>query len=181
MVLTYVKWASLALGVGSVIYAGFLMLTSDPTIKQAVDVAALKAGTKVIKPDMTEYDGDKLVWRLQADTAQDKAQALLLDKPKMDIVMRDGEIVPVQAVSGVYQKGAKKVNLQGDVRVGYQTWRLSSDNLYYFQARGELVIPGNFELKQEGIVITGKHMRVFQASGKLEVLQGVNMRIEEAP
>ncbi len=179
--LTYVKWASLALSVAGVMYAGFLMLTSDPNIKQVVDAVALKAGTKVIKPDMTEYDGDTLVWRLQADSAQDQEKELLLDKPNMDIMMHNGEVVPVQAVSGVYEKAAEKVHLQGDVRVGYQAWDLSSESLDYFQGKGELVIPGDFELKQDGMLITGKDMRIFQESGQLQVLQGVKMRIEEAP
>jgi LPS export ABC transporter protein LptC len=180
-VLTYVKWAFLALSVSSVVYAGVLMLTPQPSIKQVMDAVALQAGTKVIKPDMTEYDGDKLVWRLQADSAQDKENILQLEKPNMHIVMDDGVEVPVQALSGIYHKSENKVHLQDDVQVSYQAWDLSTSSLDYFQAKGELVIPGTFALKQEGILITGKDMRIFQDSGKLKVLQGVKMRIEEAP
>jgi LPS export ABC transporter protein LptC len=179
--LTYVKWAFLALSVGSLVYAGVLMLTAQPSIKQVVDAAALQAGTKVIHPDMTEYDGDKLVWRLQADSAQDKENALELEKPNMHIVMKDGEVVPVQAISGIYVKSAEKVHLQGEVQVGYQDWDLKTGSLDYFQGKGEVVIPNDFVLKQDGILITGKDMRIFQDSGKLKVLQGVNMQIEEAP
>jgi len=163
------------------VYAGFLMLTAKPGIKQVIDAVALQAGTKVIKPDMTEYDGDKLVWRLQAESAQDKDNELQLEQPNMDIVMHDGEIVPVQARTGVYEKAAEKVHLQGDVQVGYQAWDLSTESLDYFQGKGELVIPGHFKLKQDGMLITGKDMRIFQESGQLKVLQGVKMRIEEAP
>jgi len=176
---SYLKWFFLALGVSSVVYTGFLMLTAKHSIQQIVDVAALKAGTKVIKPDMTEYDGETLVWRLQAESAQDKEEVLLLDQPRLEMALDTGEVVPVRSIQGVYHKAQQKINLKGDVIVKYQTWDLSSESMDYFQTQGELVAAEDFILKQDGITITGKDLRVLKESGRLKVLQGVHMDIEE--
>ncbi|MDX8381025.1 MAG: LPS export ABC transporter periplasmic protein LptC [Ghiorsea sp.] len=177
---TYLKWFFLALGVCSVAYTGFLMLTAKHNIQQIVDVAALKAGTKVIKPDMTEYDGDTLVWRLQADAAQDKEEVLLLDQPRLEMVLDNGEHVPIRSFQGVYHKEQQKIHLKGDVVVRYQAWDLSSASMDYFQTQGELVAAEDFVLKQDGIRITGKDLRVLKEGGRLKVLQGVHMDIEES-
>jgi len=179
--LTYIKWAFLALGVSSVLYTVVLILGSKPGIKQVLDVAALQAGSKITNPDMTEYDGDKLVWRLQAETAQEQGDMVNLVQPRLQMVLASGEVVPVQAKYGVYEKGKQKVALTGDVVVNYQAWKLTSPNMDYFQAKGELIAPNDFVLLQDGIKVTGKDMRIFRESGRLEVLQGVRMQIEESP
>jgi len=180
-VFTYLKWFFLVLGASSLVYAGFLMLTANHSIQQVVDIAALKAGTKVIKPDMSEYDGDTLIWRLKAEAAQDKEKILLLEQPRLDMVLESGEVVPVRAFQGIYNKEKQKIHLKGDVLVGYQAWDLSSETMDYFQTQGELIAPEAFVLKQDGITITGKDLRVLRESGRLKVLQGVHMDIEEAP
>jgi len=155
------------------------MLTAKHSLQQIVDVAALKAGTKVIKPDMTEYDGDTLLWRLQAESAQDKEEELLLDQPRLEMTLDSGEIVPIRSYQGIYHKGQQKIHLKGDVVVRYQAWDLSSESMDYFQTQGELVADEDFVLKQDGITITGKDLRVFKEGGRLKVLQGVHMDIEE--
>ncbi|MDQ6983921.1 MAG: LPS export ABC transporter periplasmic protein LptC, partial [Ghiorsea sp.] len=135
----------------------------------------------ITNPDMTEYDGDKLVWRLQAETAQEKGDMVNLVQPRLQMVLASGEVVPVQAKYGVYEKAKQKVALTGDVVVNYQAWKLTSPNMDYFQAKGELIAPNHFVLVQGGIKVTGKDMRIFRESGRLEVLQGVRMQIEESP
>ncbi len=158
-----------------------LILNANPSIKQAVDVAALQAGSKITNPDMTEYDGDKLVWRLQAETAQEQGNEVNLEQPRLQMVLDNGEVVPVRAKSGKYEQNKQKVVLIGDVVVDYQAWELKTSNIDYFQAMGELVAPQDFVLTQKGIIISGKDMRIYRADGRLEVLQGVRMIIEESP
>lgn len=179
--LTYVKWAFLALGVSSVLYTVVLILNANPSIKQVMDVAALQAGSKITNPDMTEYNGDTLLWRLQAETAQEQGNTVNLVQPRLQVVLASGEIVPVQAKFGVYEKDQQMVHLTGDAVVQYQAWTLSSPSIDYLQTKGELVAPQDFVLVQDGIKVTGKHLRIFRDSGRLEVLQGVHMQIEELP
>ncbi len=168
-----------SLSVGSVLYTGFLMLTSKQDIKQIVDVAMLQTGTKVTNADMTEYDGDQLVWRLKADTAQDKGGEVELESPLLTMVLSNGEAMPIQAQQGKYYKTKQVVHLLGHVVVDYQSWKLSSAQMNYVQKTGELIVPHDFVLTQNGITVTGKDLHVFREAGKLQVMQGVHMRIEE--
>jgi len=179
--LTYIKWAFLALGVSSVLYTVVLILGSKPSIQQAVDVAALQAGAKITNPDMTEYDGDKLVWRLQAETAEEQGDVVSLVQPRLQMVLASGEVVPIQAKQGKYDKGKQVVFLNGAVVVVYQDWDLSSEYMFYTQKNGELIAPKHFVLKQDGIMVTGKDLHVLRDAGKVQVMQGVRMLIEEAP
>ena len=153
---------------------------SKPGIKQVADVVALQAGSKVVNPDMTEYDGDQLVWRLKADTAQEQGEAVLLEQPRLSMVLNTGEHLPIQAVQGEFHKDKQVVFLHGDVLVDYQNWNLSSDYMFYTQRNGELIAPKKFILKQNGIMVTGTDLHVFRDEGKVQVMQGVHMRIEEA-
>ena len=177
--LTYIKWAFLALGVSSVLYTVVLILGAKPSIQQAMDVAALQAGSKITNPDMTEYDGDKLVWRLKAETAQEQGDVVNLVQPRLQMVLKRGGIVPIQAKYGEYHKNKQVVFLKGAVVVAYQDWDLSSENMFYTQRNGELIAPQDFILKQEGMTVTGKDLHVFRDTGKVQVMQGVHMKIEE--
>jgi hypothetical protein len=64
--------------------------------------------------------------------------------------------------------------------VGYQEWDLSSEKLDFFSAKDEVIVPEAFVLEKTGMMITGKNMRIFRETGRLQVLQGVHMRIEES-
>ncbi|MDQ7003912.1 MAG: LPS export ABC transporter periplasmic protein LptC [Ghiorsea sp.] len=178
---TYLKWAFFMLAISSVLYTVVLLLSGKPGLQQAVDLAALKAGSTITNPDITEYDGDKLVWRLQADTAQEQGEVVNLVRPRLQMVLASGEIVPVLAKHGVYDEHQQKVTLTGDVVAHYQAWTLTSSHMNYIQNKGELIVPNHFVLVEEGIRVTGKDMRIYRDSGRLEVLQGVHMKIEESP
>ena len=177
--LSFLKWLFVSLSVGSVLYTGFLMVTAKQSLKQIVDVATLQTGTKVTNPDMTEYDGEQLVWRLKAATAQDKGDVVELEAPLLTMVLSNGEAMPIQAKQGKYYKDKQTVHLQGNVVVGYQGWKLSSALMDYIQKTGELIVPQDFVLMQDGMIVTGTDLHVFRDAGKLQVMQGVHMSIEE--
>lgn len=177
--LTGLKWFFLALSIGSVIYAGYLMLTAKHGIEQIIDAVGIQVGTTVANPDMTEYDGDRLVWRLQADSAKEQDTKVLLVNPVIDLFDESGDKMPIQANSGSYDKTNKIMHFEGNVLAGYQAWDLSSDMLDFFDEKGEVIVPDAFVLQQDGMTISGKDMRIFHNTGKLQVLKGVHMSIEE--
>ncbi len=154
---------------------------SKPSIKQVADIATLQTGSKVVNADMTEYDGDQLVWRLKADTAQDKGDTFELERPRLIMVLNNGEEMPIQAKQGKYHKTKKVIHFNGSAMVNYQAWKLTSQAMAYTQRTGELIVPEDFRLTQEGITVIGKDLHVFRDSGILQVMEGVHMHIEEAP
>lgn len=177
--LTGLKWAFLALSIGSVVYAGYLMLTAKHGIEQIINAVAIQVGTTVANPDMTEYDGDRLVWRLQADSAKEQETKVLLKNPVIDLFAENGDKMPIRAHQGIYDKTNKVMHFKGNVLAGYQTWDLSSETLDYFDEKGEVIVADTFVLKQEGMRISGKDLRIFRTEEKVQVLQGVHMSIEE--
>ena len=179
--LTYLKWLFLGLSVSSIVYAGFLMVTAKHSIDEILDAAALKAGTVIDNPDMTEYDGEQLVWHLQADSAREQGPNVSLENPMIDMFTEQGENIPIQAKFGRYNKQKQVIHFKGQVTVGFKAWDLSSEKLDFFKAKDEVVIPEAFVLQQDGITITGKDMRIYRKDARIEVLQGVHMIIEESP
>ncbi len=148
-------------------------------MRQALDMAAIQVGSRVEKPDIQSYQGDKINWQLQAQSAQEKAGVLVLDKPVVTLYNHDGEAIPVRSKQGEYIKAAGKVRLRQQVRISYQGWVIESEALDYRQDQGILDIPGAFEMYKEGMDIQGKTMRLDKDKGKLWVTGGVHMRIEE--
>lgn len=159
--------------------AGYFMLTAKHAIKQALDVIAIQAGSNIENPDIKEYDGDHLSWRLQAETAQEQNGVVTLEKPVIDIYTEGRKHIPIQALHGKYDKNTNIIHLSGQVKLTYQSWKLNSKKLDLFQARDEIQVVDSFVMQQVGMKISGKDMRIFRKKGKIEVLQGIFMEIEE--
>lgn len=179
MKLAGLKWSFAVLSVASVVVAVYLMLTVNHHVQQLIDVASIRAGNTIINPDVQEYEGDMLSWRLQAATAHEQESVLVLKNPTIDLYTEQRESIPIQALDGYYDKEKGYIHLEGDVVVGYQDWILSSDTLDFYQAEDEVHIIEDFILRQEGMEVTGKYMKLMRVTGKIQVLEGVHMVIEE--
>ena len=155
------------------------MLTAKHSIQEVMNAAAIQAGTKIDNPDIKEYEGDNLSWRLQAETAQEKDEIIILQKPVVDMYTKKRELIPIQSEYGQYNKKTGHLHFEGDVKAKYQGWHLSSDKLDYFKLKDEVQIVDDFTMFQEGMNIQGKNMYIFKKTGRVKVLQGVRMRIEE--
>ena len=179
MVLTGLKWSFVALSVGSLLLAGYFMLTAKHSIQEVLDVAAIQAGSRVTNPDIKAYQGDSLNWRLQAKNAVEKGNVLLLVQPMIDLYTASRQVIPIEGDTGDYDKKKGTVHLKGNVLVLYLGWNLQSETLYFYQKKNVLYIPDAFVMKKEGMMITGKNMRVWQEKGRVSVRGGVHMEIEE--
>lgn len=155
------------------------MLTAKHTIQEILNVAAIQAGSRVEQPDIKEYKGDKLSWRLQAVSAEEHEHILILEQPVIDIYAQDGQVIPIQSNVGEYDKQKGIVHLKDNVVVGYMDWTLQSETLDFYQEKDVLHIQEDFKMYKKGMVVTGKNMRIFKKTGKLSVQGGVHMEIEE--
>ncbi len=177
--LTGLKWSFVVLSVGSLLLAAYFMLTAKHSIQEVLDVAAIQSGSRVTNPDIKAYQGDSLNWRLQAKSAVEKKNILLLEQPLIDLYTASRQVIPIQGDTGDYDKKRGVVHLKGSVSVFYHGWDLRSETLYVYQKKNMLYVPDAFVMKKEGMVIRGKNMRVWQEQGRVVVQGGVHMEIEE--
>ena len=161
--------------------AAYFMVTAKHSIQEVLDAAAIQAGSKINNPDIKEYEGDNLSWRLQATSAQEQSNIVVLIEPKIDLYTEKREVIPIQSLTGEYNRKKEWMHFEGQVQAKYQGWTLNSEQLDYDKTREEIKINVAFVMFQKGMVITGKDMRIFKQSGRVQVLQGVKMKIEEKP
>lgn len=179
VVLSWLKWACVALSVGSVFLAGYFVLTAKHSIQEILDVAAIQSGSRVTNPDIKSYQEDNLSWRLQAESAVEKGDILLLEQPLIDLYTASQQVIPIRGDRGDYDKIKEVLHLKGAVLVKYMGWDLQSETLYFYQKKNVLHIPDAFEMKKEGMLIVGKNMRVWQEQARVSVEGGIHMEIEE--
>jgi len=168
-----VKWSSLSISIGSVVVAAGLMWVNS---KESVEVAPTKVGeqveqpqAKVEKPLIVERKGDRLIWRLQADSAKQQEQGMYLIEPRLELFTETGEAVPIRGREAWFEPLRKNIRFKGAVQVDFHEWRLNSEALRYESARDEAVVPDRFELRKPGITLKGRGLRVDRKSQRLTV------------
>lgn len=157
------------------------MLTAKHTLQEVADAVALQVGSSITKPDITEYDGERLVWRLQAESAQEEKNVVRLEQPRLVLHNKKDEKMPLQASQAWYDKQAKTVLFEGDVIMGYVGWTLTTQRMTYDETSDMLMVNGRFKLVQDGMNIRGKKMSISRQTGILKVMQGVHMDIAQTP
>jgi len=162
-----------------VLLAIYFMVTAKHSIQEVISAVAIQAGTKIDKPDIKEYEGDDLSWRLQAETAEEKGKNVILKNPVFDFYTDKRELIPIQSKKGRYDKKSGLMHFEGAVQVKYQSWELNSEKLDYSKTKEEVQVAEDFVMFQEGMKITGKDMRIIKQTGRVKVLKGVKMSIEE--
>ncbi|HXH65383.1 MAG TPA: LPS export ABC transporter periplasmic protein LptC [Mariprofundaceae bacterium] len=176
---TWVKWISLSVSIGSIGLAIALMAFRDHGMRQTQTPGPEKGGqTRVEKPLIVERKGDRLVWRLKADKAEQQLQGtLLLTRPVLEMFTDNGEVVTVSGARARFDPLRRNIAFDSQVKVAYQQWRLTSDSLVYVSSKDELTIPGEFVASSDKIVARGKGLRVQRDSQQLWVDHGI--RIED--
>ncbi|MDX8382836.1 MAG: LPS export ABC transporter periplasmic protein LptC [Ghiorsea sp.] len=181
LTLTWLKWSCLGLSVASVLLAIFLMMTAKHSLQDLVNVVALQSGASIEKPNITKYDGEDLVWRLQAECAVEEKGYVDLEQPNIDWYTQTREMMFLSAAHGQYHKQDKKMLFKGEVVLLFQGWTLHSESALFDENTSVLDIASSFEMKKDGIAIKGKKMLLSRDNGRVKVMQGVRMMIEQAP
>lgn len=169
-----VKWSCLAISVGSIVVAAGLLwvnskgvVTDEP--QQVTGEAAKQPQAKVEKPLIVERKGEKIVWRLQADSAKQQEQGMYLIEPRLELFSETGEVIPIQGREAWFEPIRKNIHFKGEVKISYREWTLQSEELRYDSGRDEVVVPGRFEAGKPGVTLRGRGLRVDRKTERLTV------------
>jgi LPS export ABC transporter protein LptC len=174
---TWVKWASLAISIGSIGLAIALMLFMDQS-EQMMRASGPEKGrqTRVEKPLIVERKGDRLVWRLKADKAEQQLQGnLLLTNPVLEMFTDSGEVVTVSGARARFDPLHRNIVFNDHVVALYQQWRLTCESLAYVSGKNEVTVPGSFVAVGDKMTIKGTGLRADRDTQQLWVEHGVNI------
>jgi len=170
---TCVKWGCLGLSVGSMVASFVWLWLATPQAPPVQRQATADPGTRVEKPLIVERDGDRMIWRLQADKADQEARGMHLTNPRLELFTESGKVIPVHGRQAWFQPLHRSVRFEGGVVVDYGPWRLRSEVLVYDSDTDELRIPGDFRVKGERLRARGNHLRARRKQERIWVENGI--------
>ena len=91
--LTWIKWACLSLTVGSVLAALFILWqpASQEPAEVVADAGQAESRIQVDKPLLVEHEGENVIWRLEADKAEQNLDgSMLLIAPRLELFTESG-------------------------------------------------------------------------------------------
>lgn len=173
--LKLLKWGSLLLSVGSLLLAGVFLLSPKQGSLQQEPATALpeKQETKVEKPQIVERKGDRIIWRLQAESARQEETVMHMIQPLLELFAENGQVVPVRADEAWFDPVQRNIRFAGKVEVLYQQWKLETASLQYESGRDVMLVPGEFKLNGEQVRMRGGTMEVERLSQRLYVKKHV--------
>ena len=172
---TPVKWASLAVSIGSMVLAVVLMVFGDHGA-QLVQITSPVGGTKVEKPLIIERKGKRIIWRLKAQKAEQQLKGgLRLTRPTLELFTDAGEKITISGAWANFDPLHRNIVFHQQVVALYQQWRLSCDTLAYVSSKDEITVPGAFVAIGDKITIKGTGLRADRHSQRLWVEHGVNI------
>jgi len=181
---SWVKWTSLAVSLGSLLLAILLMQMRTQVPTPLADQQPGKNPdnqTEVSSPLIVEKKGDRMIWKLQAERAQQELNGKMhLASPQLTLFTDAGEAIPVQGLEAWFDPIQRNIEFQGDVRIRYENWKLSSDKVLFRSSDDQLLIPGKFDIRGETLQAKGKSLRLDRRNQKLWVDQGIWIKDESA-
>lgn len=175
-----VKWASLAVSVGSIVLAVVYiqMSTSQQVAKGGGEDGAQ---TNVESPQIVEREGERIIWRLQAKQAKQQLDGkMYMVEPVLTLYTDKQVEVPVQSQEAWFDPVQRSIRFAGKVEVHYQQWLLQSDALVYDSHKDELRVPNRFVITGKTLQAKGKGLRLQRETQRLWVDEGIWIRDESA-
>jgi LPS export ABC transporter protein LptC len=128
-------------------------------------------------------DGGRKVWEVAGEEARylKEQNEVVLKKPTFAYYDINGESIQVSAAEGhlyLVQQEMDRMELEGQIQMSYQGFVLETEKVLYFKNRSQVVLPGHFKLKGEGLEFEGVGMEITLDEEKLRVLQRVRSRME---
>jgi len=181
LILAWLKWFFLALATGSMVIAGILLWHAEPIHRQTSREPPAREMTKIDKPLLVERKGDRLVWRLQAETARQLTDGNMeMDLPELDLFTRGGTKIPVRSRKAFVDTSKRTIRFQNEVIVDYNMWQLRGDLLIYDMNRDLILMPEEFQLTGPGFTSRGSDMTIDRNRQLLLVEKRVWIRDESA-
>jgi len=125
---------------------------------------------------IVERKGDRLIWRLKANKAEQQLQGkLLLTKPVLEMFTDNGDVVTVSGARARFDPIRRNIAFDSRVKVTYKQWQLTSDSLIYVSGKDELTVPGAFVATGNKVVARGRGLRVSRDTQQLWVDHGIHI------
>ena len=175
--LTWIKWACMSLMVGSVLTAVFMLWqpASQEPAEVSADADQAKSQIQVDKPLLVEHEGESVVWRLEADKAEQNLDgSMRLIAPKLELFTDSGRVMPVSGREATVDLLARSIEFVGDVKLRFDTdWLLTCETLKYDGGKDEMVIPQRFAAEGPALAFRGGSLRIDRKSQRIWVNNGV--------
>lgn len=169
------KWAFLALTIGSGLAALLLVLQAGDDRKLKPEVSGTKTQqAHVDKPLIIERKDGKLIWRLKAQKAEQELKGSMhLLGPELELFTEDGRRVPVTGREAWFNPLSKAINFKGSVVAHYDTWTLYSEDVSYDHASDTMHVPGAFRIEGKLTRARGKGMTAWRGNHHIRVEEAV--------
>jgi len=169
------KWGFLLLSLGSIVVAAALMWSHSGAEKlpEKTPGTASEASTRVEKPLIVERKGEKIIWRLKAESAKQHEQTMLLTTPVLELFTENEEVVTVHGDKAWFEPLKRNIHFKGTVNVSFREWTLVSDSLKFDSLHNEVIVPDAFTATGQDIVIKGRGLKVNRETQILHVAHDV--------
>jgi len=171
----YLKWACLTLSFASVAIAiGFMSSYNNAeSLPEEVADTGEAASTRVEKPLMVERKGEKIIWRLKAESAKQHENTMLLAAPVLELFTESNEIITVLGDQAWFEPLKRNIHFKGKVSVTYRDWLLLTDTLYFDSTRDEVIVPNAFTATGQHTTFKGRGLKADRKTQILHVAHDV--------
>jgi len=179
--LPWLKWAGLALAVGSILVAVILSWLANPKDSDTDPGTVEQQQSSVESPILVERKDGKIVWQLRAaEASQQLDGTMLMTTPTLTLYTDSGKEVAIEGKQASFDPLRRDVTFHEAVQVHHEQWLLKTEEMTYLNAKDMLLILGEFEIQGETIQARGKNMKMFRTSEEIQVNQGVWIRDNNA-
>lgn len=168
------------------------LLKTDAIIVQTTDSSKNEAATRneLLNPRFDSVDDKNQPYTITADRAvqsEGSKNAMHLEKPMADIILKNGNWLAIQSNKGTYDQGAQTLKLEEDVMLyhdqGYSLKMAALDiDLRGYTAHHEGTIEGQGPaglLSAQGVNADSKAQKIiFKGPAKLVIFTGADLNLE---
>jgi len=159
----YLKWFFLTVSVGSILLAGVMVWMHEPEVlipdTDMENKGTAGSQTRVEKPLLVERKGEKIIWRLQAESAKQEEGVMILNEPTLELFTEHQEAVLIRGTKAWFEPLQRNIEFKGDVKAEYQDWVLYSSSLRYRSKQDQVMVPGEFRLQSADTKVRGRGLR----------------------
>jgi len=168
------KWASLAVSLGSIGVAVILMQTGGPQQVAASKTTEEKPKAQVESPLIIERKDGKIAWQLRAgDATQQLDGKMRLSNPVLTLYAENGQEINIESRQAWFEPVQRDVRFKDHVMVYFDDWSMQSELMIYDSGKDEIQIPGHFRMWGKSIKARGKNMRLHRSAEEIIVEDGI--------
>jgi len=168
------KWAGLALAVGTVGIAVIMMQSASTKPPEQNSEANNQPKTEVESPVIIERKDGKITWQLRAKEATQQLNGKMrLNRPILRLYTQGGDEIKIQSRQAWFEPIARNVRFTDHVQVFFNQWTLTSDLMIYESSKDEITIPGKFNISGDSIHAHGSKMKLYRDREEVNVEDGI--------